>query len=356
MAYSVAAAGLIFAVLVFIVQPKHFFSSDFYSFWAGARLAGSDLYDRTRIEQVQHTVSERVEEKPFIRPPYYALMLWPLGQMPFVAAYTAWFLLNFAGLVAFVLAWRNRADVVLLCAAFLPLAYSFGLGQDSGLMLGMVGCGARLIEREKQVAGGLVLSLLAIKPHLFAFVPLVLLAQKRYKPLAAMAAAGAGLYLVSAIQLGPDWPVTFVRAAMGNEATIDPRLVGVAGLINRFGAPKWLLAVAAATGSLIVYWRARNAAWLPSIAFAVAAGVVFAPRSLLYDGSLLLPALLPAFAPMTVAGIGIALLSVASPIGFITPVLTLVILWFVQPRRLGTAGTDPGGRTKTGQGISCEAK
>ena len=82
-----------------------------------------------------------------------------------------------------------------LCS-FLPLGWSFGIGQDAPFMqLLIVAAGARWIERKQAVAGGALLALCAIKPHLFAFVPVVLLAQKRYKALAAMLGAGAALYL-----------------------------------------------------------------------------------------------------------------------------------------------------------------
>src|SRR5207248_666340 len=78
-----------------------------------------------------------------------------------------------------------------VCAIFLPLCWSFGIGQDAPLMLLILAAGARAIERKKPVTGGAMLALCAIKPHLFAFVPVVLPAQNRYRALAAMALAGA---------------------------------------------------------------------------------------------------------------------------------------------------------------------
>jgi hypothetical protein len=216
----------VFAVLAFVVQPEQRFTSDFYSFWAGARLLGPNLYNPAAAEGIQHAVSPKVEKKRFIRPPFYAVALWPLGRLSFSTAYVLWQILNMAALVTFVRLWRFEPASYLVCPLFLPLGWSFGIGQDAPLMLLVLAAGARWIERKRAVAGGAILALCAIKPHLFAFVPLVLLAQKRYRALCGMLAGGGILYLVSAAVMGFGWPAAFLRTAAENEANIAPRLLG----------------------------------------------------------------------------------------------------------------------------------
>ena len=123
------------------------------------------------------------------------------------------------------------------------------------------------------------------------------------------------------------WPLAFFQAAKGNEATIHPRLLGLSGLLSRLGAPRWALAIAVIAGAVIVYHRAQASEWLPSIAFAVAAGVAFAPRALVYDASLLLPWLLLQFPPTVVVAFGAALLTVVTPAAIVSEVTTLAVLW-----------------------------
>ena len=126
-------------------------ANDFLSFYAGARLVGTpDLYNgevhghRAVVVQVQrpdvegaarqvhpagsagnnaHRGSEQLSDSgppgrksrtgqarkgipsdtlPFTRPPYYAVMLWPLGRLPYFPAYVIWQVLNVAALAGFI--------------------------------------------------------------------------------------------------------------------------------------------------------------------------------------------------------------------------------------------------------------
>jgi hypothetical protein len=334
LALSAVVSVLVFSLLALVVQPPNRPTSDFYSFWTGARLVGPHLYDPAQDEAIQRTVYPLVETKRFIRPPFYALMLWPLGQLPFQVAYILWFIINLTAFLGFVRLWRFREEVYLACTFFLPLAWSFAILQDAPLMLLAFSAGARLVEQKRELAGGAVLALCAVKPHLFLFVPVALLAQRRYRALAGMLGAGAILYLLSSAVLGLNWPSAFFQAVMGNEATIHPRLLGLAGLLSGFGAPRWVLAFGTIAGALIVYHRAQSAAWLPSIAFAVAAGAALAPRAMVYDASLFLPLILLQFSPAVVVVLGVALLTVVTPAAIVSEVTALALLWIPKlPRR-----------------------
>ncbi len=330
---TAALAVLVFGLLAFAFQPRDLHSSDFFSFWAGARLAGGGMYDARQVEALQQSVSPLVTSKPYIRPPFYAVLLWPLGQLPFRAAYLVWFLINLGAVIAFVWAWRFRPESYIACALFIPLGYSFGMGQDAPLLLLSFAAGARLIERRNDLLGGAVLALCAIKPHLALLLPVVLLAQRRYRALVGMAAAGGVLYLLSAAALGMEWPVAFVRAALENESGIHPRLLGLSGFTEGLHGVRWVLPVLAIAGAALVYVRARAAAWLPAISFALAAGLVFGPRALPYDASLFLPLLLLYFPPLAVAAFGAALALVLTPAAIVAQIAGIAILAVAGRRR-----------------------
>jgi hypothetical protein len=66
---------------------------------------------------------------------------------------------------------------------------------------------------------------------------------------------------------------------------------------------------------------------LPAIAFAAAAGVVFAPRSLVYDASLFLPLVSLRFPPRVAILIGAVLLAVLTPAAIAGEIASIAVLW-----------------------------
>ena len=325
--------------LAFLAQMPDLHTIDYVSVWGGAQIIGPDLYDPARLERIEHTVSPLIQSKRYIRPPYYVMMFWPLGRLPYRAAYFAFVFINLAALLLFLRIWRFDAPAIAACALFLPLEWSFGIGQDAPLMLLTVALAAQLIERKREFAGGALLALFTVKLHLFLFLPLVLLAQRKYRALAGVAAGGVALYLLAAAFVGIDWPLKAMHAAVSNEATFIATTPGVAGLLRRLHAPAWLLLPAIAAATVMVYRRARAIAWLPAVALAVAAGVVFAPRAQVYDGSFFLLLLLLEASPMLVVIAGVAVVAVVTPaavVGQLAGIATFVAGW----RRLGARAAE----------------
>lgn len=66
--------------------------NDFRAFYPGARLAGSpDLYNPARVRAVQLEAVGRMDRDiAYNRLPCFALLLWPLGRLPYMAAYWFW--------------------------------------------------------------------------------------------------------------------------------------------------------------------------------------------------------------------------------------------------------------------------
>ena len=332
MALAIGLMLTVYALLAFIVQPEDYSTSDFYGAWSAARLLGPDLYNPAAARALQHSLSPKVEPKINVRPPIYAILVWPLGKLPFSTAYVVFQLANMAAVIVFVWAWRFEPAAYVVSAFFLPLDWSFGLGQDSAFMLLIAAAGARWIERKRPVAGGAMLSLCAIKPHLFALVPVALVAQKRYKALAGMMAGGAALYLICAAVMGFGWPAAFLHGAAAGESAIKPHMVGVAGLLNRLHAPVWTAGIVTLAGAAIVFRATRHQGWMVSMGFAVAAGVAFSPRAQVYDSSLFLPLLLLQVTPTVAIATGAVLLMILAPVAVVSEAAALVVLWIARPR------------------------
>ena len=109
----------------------------------------------------------------FVRPPFYALMMAPLGWLPFGAAWTVFVALNIIALIGYVLLWPGNQLLGLLALAWsYPIGYSFANGKDIPFVLFWLALSVALMVRGKETAAGVVLALCGIKFHLFLLIPL----------------------------------------------------------------------------------------------------------------------------------------------------------------------------------------
>src|SRR5215471_4920413 len=87
----VILAGLLFRAHIIHQLPREveFCASDFSAFYSGGALAGSPhLYTPAAAFAVQeHALGCHHENIVFIKPPFYALLMWPFAQLPFVSAF-----------------------------------------------------------------------------------------------------------------------------------------------------------------------------------------------------------------------------------------------------------------------------
>ncbi len=336
------AAAAVFAICAFLIQPRDYATSDFFSFWAAARLANVNPYNSTALEAQQQAVSPMVRSKRFIRPLFYAQLLRPLGRLSFPTAYAAWFTINVCAYFAFLRLWNPTPEAVVSTAGFVPLAWSFGLGQDAPLLLLIFAAGTILIAKGRDFAAGATLSLCSVKPNVFFGLPVALAVQRRYGALAGFLSGGLGLYLVSAAGASPAWPAVFVSAALENESTIAPNIVGPAGLLRWFGAMPWWSVLVAGIGAGWIYIWSKNAECIPAMAFAAAAGVIFAPRAMIYDVSFLLPLLLLRPAPLWTISLGVVATMVVTPLRPVVQILSPTVLWLARPLLRDTERSRPG--------------
>src|SRR5438105_4698123 len=103
--------------------------NDFFALYPGGRLAfDPQLYDKATEDRVQEEAAHGFSEgMTFIRLPFYAVMLWPLGRLPYPQAYGIFLLLSFLSLVGFIAIWRPPSPAVTLEATclFLPALVAF---------------------------------------------------------------------------------------------------------------------------------------------------------------------------------------------------------------------------------------
>jgi len=189
--------------------------SDFPGFYAAARLIWekpSDLYDYAPQLAIQKAIDNRIGDSilPFAYPPITALVLMPLGWLPFHVAFAGMTLINISLLVLILRLLVKKFELGRDQTVWLSLTAfcSFGLhsvllqGQTSLLVFFCLTAFMISARDRKEVTAGLAAGFSFIKPQLLA-VPLVALAfQRLWRGLIVAGLVVAGLALLSVVLVG----------------------------------------------------------------------------------------------------------------------------------------------------------
>lgn len=264
--------------------------ADFNQFYSAAQLAGTGkLYDWDALKQLEQRNSQSVV--PYIRVPLYAYLFKSIGWLPWQQARIVWWLVNALAIASLPWLWpfpnRWMSAAVLCCS--LPVWVLLNCGQDTALFLWMISAGAKLMDKNWPFAAGLVFALCASKFHLAAGIPLVLLAQRRWRVLAGGLAGGTAITASCFLIEGLNWPRQLWTMLVDvPEVQVPPeKMVHIAALVERLGMPA-TVSVVFCLGVLAVLWRIPKASILWA---ALPAGLLVTPHSLVYDPIVLVPAL-----------------------------------------------------------------
>ena len=276
--------------------------NDFVVFYCGGKLAFTKLlYDPAACFAIQEKLfGGSAAPLTYIRLPFHAAFMSALAWLPYEAAYGIYQALQLSAVGWAVWRLRRLRPDFLFFAAFCPgLLVGFANGQDTGFVFAL-SVAAWLELREgsdrRDLQGGLLLSLCAIKIHLFPLVAVVLLIHGRWRTLAGGALGGAALAAISFAANG-NWPVRFLEA-LGNPA-IHPVIGSTTSFFNIVnllggGTPlESLFAFAAASIFGWATWRMRQRmphAFDVSYGLALALGLLIGHHAYLQDTVLMLAA------------------------------------------------------------------
>lgn len=285
-----AAAALVILAVALVALPLSHWGSDFRSFYTGARLAGTpELFSLDAMRKIEAPLGTDLSQlQVWIRPPFYALLLLPLGQLPYRAAACIWQVILALALVLFVRFWDDQEPSYWMAALFLPMLLALYFGQDVALLLLLAAIAVRLEQRGNSFIAGLVLSLCAIKPHLFLLAPLWMASRRMWRMGLGLGVGGGILAAVCFGVNGRDWLFRYHDVVAVNELhQVSKEYVSLAGLLHSAPAICWwpaALLVAA------VFWYAqRRMEKQDAFAFALFGGLLIAPHAFLYDLGFLLP-------------------------------------------------------------------
>jgi len=267
--------------------------NDFAAFYAGGRLAGTpELYSRpANAAIVRQTTGVSMPAVVFIRPPFYAALLKPLSQFPYRAAYALFSLLGLACSIWFVARFSDECPSLPFFAAMsIPVADALCNGQDTPLLVAITGLSIVLARKKRDFLAGLVLSLCAIKFHLFLLLPVALLLHRRWRVLAGGMAGLVTLSTLGALVNGPGSFLAWMRVlrdpSIGFSAGVMPNLHGLVAVAGGDRRLEVLLTVAVLAAFL---WTvSRVASFEALVAASIVCGLLVNYHSGIADDVLLL--------------------------------------------------------------------
>ncbi|TMC12964.1 MAG: DUF2029 domain-containing protein [Chloroflexi bacterium] len=222
---------------------------------------------------------------PQILPPWVTLAFYPLGLLPFRAAYLAWgatiLVLVAAAILVLVRAagLRGRSAVLAsaAAAASLPLFVLLVQGQsDAPMLLALAAAGLAWVRRRPAWAGAFA-ALALVKPQLMVLVPALFLVRRSWPALGAFAGVAAGLALVSLLVFGLraclDWLSIVAPWAVsggGGYSVNAQSTYSLRGLLQLLPLPAGVQVVVVAAGLLAVAFVMLRTRADPRLQFALA--------------------------------------------------------------------------------------
>lgn len=288
---------------MFFGGAKYVLKQDFVNFYVAATMALDGdlarLHDPAVFTQKEADLG-RTDFLPFARPHFYAAMLAPFGAFDFpYPAFAVWVVAFGAILIlAVALAVRRWGPDAMVIAAFSGAAMSIFIGHETVWLLLLLLVSYLLAEKGREVAAGLVLSLVLAKFHLILLFPLFMLKQRRFRMLSGFCAGGGVLVLVSAALGGAAGVENYIDLLLSNneieywhpEADRMPNLWSIPlswGLPESFHLPFSLAACALA---VFVAFRDGGTELWRLYVLAITASLLVAPHTWWYDfGLMLLP-------------------------------------------------------------------
>jgi hypothetical protein len=292
---------------------------DSFALWSWGRFLGehsaASIYDPAILHTAQVALGlDPNHSYPFLYPPSYLLVLWPLGQLPGWLACAALIVISLPLYVWATIGrdWRSLAMVFALTAPTTTI--EIACGQSSFLAAALLAGGLRVATGYPIVAG-ILLGLLTYKPQLGLLVPVALVAARLWHTFAIAALTAAGLVIATTVLFGGEiWPIwaAALQSFSGHFAGGSSRIL------------HWMPTIFVAVMQLgTTPAMALRAQWL---ATALVAAIVWA---LFRSG------------PRQLAGAGLLVAALlATPYAFVydMPIVATAVIWIVAERhRAGDA-------------------
>jgi Glycosyltransferase family 87 len=284
--------ALVLFLNVQMVWPAGKGGMDFNQFYAASRLAGTGhLYDWSALKALEAANGPPIHCG---RLPIVAYGVRLISWMPFTLALRVWQTASVAALLIVCAAWPGVSRLGLLVALSwsAPAIFLLSLGQDVAFWLLFFGLGMALLERGYPRLAGVAFALCLCKYHLAIGIPIMLIAQKRWRTIMTGALAVLGLVGASFAVEGRSWPREYLRTVTNPDFSPAIRTMP-----NLHGLAAWspggvsILEFGAVTAVALLLWFACRRISSVGVAGAAAAacGLILGHHGYPQDVVLLIP-------------------------------------------------------------------
>ncbi len=180
--------------------------SDFLGFWTAASLVKNGhpawAYSLSKMHAVEKLIiGPSVFAMPWLYPPTFLLLVWPLAYIPYPLAIILWIAGTMFAYVRVVNRIAPHPLTPWLILAFPGTFQNFVHFQNGFLSAALLGGGLLMMSRAP-LLGGVLLGLLSYKPHLAVLIPVALIAGRCWRTLAGAAISAGALALATLPVMG----------------------------------------------------------------------------------------------------------------------------------------------------------
>lgn len=269
--------------------------NDFAPFYAAMTLVGTpDIYNPDKVYGI--ITGELGGSNPswrFIRMPFHAAILSPLSWFSYRTAYAIYLALQVGVVIAFVVLWRipSRTYAVIFTLLSLPVFFSLVTGQDTLFLLLWIALAVRCQEQGKPFTAGVFFSFCAIKFHLFMFLPLLFIGQRRWRMFGGAASGGLVLIAISFLAAGARWPLDYFAVLANPASNPAPALmVNLHGLFHGVSGGSVIELVSGLAVAGAVWLVMKKATFLEGLAVVLVGGLLTSYHTYTGDCVVLIPA------------------------------------------------------------------
>lgn len=238
------------------------FSNDFIVFWSGSHFAlNGDFLTPYNYDAFNGYLSSAFGQKGmgFYNPPTFYFYIFPFALFSYPVAMALFQVLSLA-LLAFVsklLARRREAAWMFL--AFPGVLFCVRYGQNGILNAVLIGGAIAAMDRGRPVLAGILIGLLAYKPHMGLLIPFALLAGREYLVFLSAAFTTVGVAVLSVLVVGVDPWIAFLdnlnvaRTCLLDSCVTVQQYASAFGFFRQFGmAPDIAMGLQTIAGGIVL--------------------------------------------------------------------------------------------------------
>lgn len=276
-------------------HPAHF--GDFFALWSYAKIMtthhATELYDLATLHAEQVALGMKSSaQNPFPYPPTFLILLWPLGLLPYDAAYLAWTAGTLALFIWAVVRTCSRLPLGVIGTIVAPTSIAcIGFGQSGFLAATLIVAGIRLAG-SRPVLSGILIGMLSYKPQLGMLVPIAFAAAGLWPAFAVACATVVALAAITTITFGwAVWPAWIsmlpsYAAIFDREATLKyiPTVLGNLQMIGvALPIAKVIQGLAAIVVAVLVWHCFRRGPTKLAAAALLVGTFLATPHAFVYD-------------------------------------------------------------------------